>query len=67
MLFVFTRAVVEADNQNDEQESDPSDPRHDGGARPSLQTVLRDKRNPDNYIPAPMVHLLFGSAEFDLS
>lgn len=59
--------MVEADNQNDEQESDTSDPRHDGGARPSLRTVLRDKRNPDNYIPALMVHLLFGSAEFDLS
>lgn len=59
--------MVEADNQNDEQESDPSDLRHDGGAQPSLQTVLRDKRNPDNNIPARMVHLLFGSAEFDLS
>ena len=33
MLFVFTCAVVEASNQNDGQESDTSDPRHDGGAR----------------------------------
>lgn len=64
ILFVFTCAVVEVVDQNDQHESDAYDPGHDGSVsaalRQSVRIILREKRNPDNYIPTLIVHLHVG-------
>lgn len=59
ILRVFTRAVVEAVDQNDEQESEAQDPGHDGAA---CSTYSTGEEKLDGYIPDRPC----GPVEFDL-